>query len=190
MFSKSLHIPDIKILRPVKHEDERGFFSEIFNSVELASADIRLEIVQENFSLSTQTDTIRGLHLQTPPHAQAKMVQVVSGAIFDVAVDLRQGSPWYGQSVSAELSAAEWNQILVPAGFAHGFCTLEPDTAVIYRVDAPYSPEHETGIRWNDPSLAIPWPLSGTEPFLSPKDAALPLLADFTSPFVYEESPA
>jgi dTDP-4-dehydrorhamnose 3,5-epimerase len=190
MFSKSLHIPDIKILRPAKHEDERGFFSEIFSSTELASADISLDIVQENFSLSRQADTIRGLHLQTPPHAQAKMVLVVSGAIYDVAVDLRLGSPWYGQFVSAEISAAEWNQILVPAGFAHGFCTLEPETAVIYRVDAPYSPEHETGIRWNDPSLAIPWPLRGTEAFLSPKDATLPLLADFSSPFVYEESSA
>jgi dTDP-4-dehydrorhamnose 3,5-epimerase len=187
MFCKSLDIPDVKILRPVRHEDPRGFFSEIFSTRELAAAGIELEIVQENFAFSKLAHTVRGIHFQTPPHEQAKLVQVVSGAIYDVAVDLRRGSPWYGQYVSAVISANEWNQILIPSGFGHGLCTLEPDTAVLYKVTAHFSKANDTGIRWNDPELDIPWPLNDAEPLLSTKDESLPTLAEFDTPFVYKE---
>jgi dTDP-4-dehydrorhamnose 3,5-epimerase len=187
MHCKSLDIPAVKILQPVKHEDPRGFFSEIFSARALAEFDIELDVVQENFAFSEQAHTIRGIHFQTPPFEQAKLVQVVSGAIYDIAVDLRKGSPWYGQYVGATISASEWNQILIPAGFGHGLCTLEPNTAVIYKVTAQYSKQHDAGIFWNDPELAIPWPLEGTEALVSAKDKLLPLLADFATPFVYEE---
>lgn len=186
MQCKSLDIPDIKLLQPVKYDDSRGFFSEIYNTGDLAEAGIELDIVQENFSLSKHAYTIRGIHFQTPPYEQTKLVQVVSGAIYDVAVDLRKGSPWYGKFVGAEISAKEWNQILVPAGFGHGFCTLEPNTAVIYKVTQRFSKQHDTGIFWNDPELDIPWPLGNTKPLLSAKDEALPMLTNFSTPFIYE----
>jgi dTDP-4-dehydrorhamnose 3,5-epimerase len=187
MQCKSLDIPDVKILQPVRHEDSRGFFSEIFNARDLAETGIELNIVQENFALSKQAYTVRGIHFQTPPYEQTKLIQVVSGAIYDVAVDLRKGSPWYGQYVGAKISAEEWNQILVPAGFGHGLCTLEPNTAVIYKVTQHFSKQHDAGIFWNDPELDIPWPIDDAKPVLSAKDAALPMLANFATPFVYEE---
>lgn len=187
MYCKSLDIPDIKILQPVRHEDSRGFFSEVFSSRDLAAVGIELDFVQENFAFSKQAHTVRGIHFQTPPHEQAKLVQVVSGAIYDIAVDLRRGSPWYGQFVSARISAKEWNQILIPAGFGHGLCTLEPDTAVLYKVTAHFSKAHDTGILWNDSELNIPWPLDGARPLISTKDKSLTTLAEFDTPFVYEE---
>jgi dTDP-4-dehydrorhamnose 3,5-epimerase len=187
MQCKSLNIPDVKILQPVRHEDSRGFFSEIFNTKDLATSGLELEIVQENFAFSKQAHTIRGIHFQTPPYEQAKLVQVVSGAIYDVAVDLRKGSPWYGQFAGAEISAKKWNQILIPAGFGHGLCTLEPNTAVIYKVTQHFSKQHDAGISWNDPELDIPWPLGNIKPLLSDKDEALPMLANFSSPFIYKE---
>ena len=187
MQCKSLDIPDVKILQPVRHEDSRGFFSEIFNTQDLAASGLELEIVQENFAFSNQAHTIRGIHFQTPPYEQAKLVQVVSGAIYDVAVDLRKGSPWYGQFTGAEISAKKWNQILIPAGFGHGLCTLEPNTAVIYKVTQHFSKQHDTGIFWNDPELDIPWPLGNTKPLLSDKDEVLPMLSNFSSPFIYKE---
>jgi dTDP-4-dehydrorhamnose 3,5-epimerase len=186
MFCEPLDIPEVKILRPDRHEDERGYFSEIYSSRNLAAVDIHLEILQENYAFSKQANTVRGLHFQVPPFAHAKLIQVVRGSIFDVAVDLRKNSPWYGMHVSAELSHDNWNQIYIPAGFAHGLCTLEPDTAVLYRVDQFYSAAHDTGIRWNDPALSIAWPLTDTQPLLSAKDNALPLLEDFDSPFSYK----
>jgi dTDP-4-dehydrorhamnose 3,5-epimerase len=182
-----LAIPDVKILTPVRHRDDRGFFSEIYSRPTLAAAGIELDIVQENFAFSLQPNTVRGLHFQTPPFAQDKLVQVVRGAILDFAIDLRRNSPWYGQYVSAEISAENWQQILIPVGFAHGLITLEPDTAVQYKVSAPYSPEHDAGgIRWDDPDINIPWPIATAEAILSVKDAALPLLAEFDSPFEYK----
>jgi len=183
----NLDIPDVKILKPVQHKDQRGFFSEIFSQPTLAAAGMELEVVQENFAFSVQPHTVRGLHFQAAPYAQDKLIQVVRGAIFDVAVDLRRGSPWYGQYVSAEISADNWNQILVPVGFAHGLVTLEPNTAVIYKVTAPYSPEHEGGVRWDDPDLQIPWPVNAQQALLSERDQAMPLLSELDTPFRFTE---
>jgi dTDP-4-dehydrorhamnose 3,5-epimerase len=179
-----LDIPDVKILRPKKHGDARGFFSETWSRAALEAAGIDIDFVQDNQSLSATRGTVRGLHFQTPPHAQAKLLRVIRGAVFDVAVDLRQGAPSYGRHVSAVISAEEWNQILVPVGFAHGFMTLEPDTEVIYKVSGVYSPANDAGILWNDPDLGIAWPLD-VEPVLSDKDRVQPRLRDFDTPFTY-----
>ena len=173
-------------LVPVKHGDERGFFSEVYNKAELARLGIHLEFVQDNQSLSQKVGTVRGLHFQAPPFAQSKLVRVLRGAIFDVVVDIRKGSPTYGQHVSARVSAQDWNQILVPKGFAHGFCTLEPDTEILYKVDAPYATEHEHGILWSDPDLAIDWPTSAAQATVSGKDRQLPRLKDLPPFFQFE----
>ena len=141
--------------------------------------------MQDNHSLSRSKGTVRGLHFQAPPAAQAKLVRVTRGAIFDVAVDIRRGSPSYGRHVSAIVSARKWNQLLVPAGFAHGFCTLEPDTEVIYKVDAPYASELDRGLRWNDRALAIAWPVEAASAVLSEKDGAHPLLDELPPYFDY-----
>jgi dTDP-4-dehydrorhamnose 3,5-epimerase len=174
----ALAIPDVKIIRPKKFADHRGFFSETYNSAALAKAGIELDFLQDNHSLSTERGVVRGLHFQTPPFAQDKLVRVVRGAIFDVAVDIRRGSSTFGKHVSAVVSAKEWNQILVPVGFAHGFCTLEPDTEVIYKVTNYYSPAHDKGLRWDDPALGIDWPISSDRAILSDKDRAQPLLME------------
>lgn len=188
MECKSLDIPDVKVLRPVKHEDDRGFFSEVYNARTLEGVDVHVDVKQENFAFSKEPYTVRGIHFQTPPCAQAKLIQVVSGAIYDVAVDLRKGSPWYGKWVAAEISAANWNQILVPVGFGHGLVTLEPNTAVIYKVTDFFSLENDKGLRWDCPDLNIDWPLGDHTPILSAKDQAAPTLADFDSPFIYQEN--
>ena len=180
---EALNIPAVKILAPGKHGDDRGFFSETYNKKALAAAGVRLEFVQDNHSFSAAKGTVRGLHFQTPPFAQDKLVRVVRGAVFDVAVDLRRDSPTYGRHVSATLSATAWNQILVPIGFAHGLMTLEPDTEVIYKVSDYYAPEHDHGLLWNDPALGIEWPLAEHEAILSDKDRAQPRFADFATPF-------
>jgi dTDP-4-dehydrorhamnose 3,5-epimerase len=180
-----LDIPDVKILRPKKHGDARGFFSETWSRAAMAEAGLDIDFVQDNQSLSATRGTVRGLHFQTPPHAQAKLLRVIRGAVFDVAVDLRRGSPTYGRHASAVISAEEWNQILVPVGFAHGFMTLEPDTEVIYKVSGIYSPANDAGILWNDPDLGIAW-LLDVEATLSDKDRVQPRLRDFETPFVYE----
>ncbi|MHA1536709.1 MAG: dTDP-4-dehydrorhamnose 3,5-epimerase [Alphaproteobacteria bacterium] len=171
-------IDAVKLIHPKKHGDGRGFFSETYNKRALAEAGIELDFVQDNHSLSAQKGTVRGLHFQIPPFAQDKLVRVVRGSIFDVAVDLRRDQPSFGRNVCVELSAGEWNQLLVPAGFAHGFCTLEPDTEVIYKVTSFYSPEHDRGIRWNDPDLAVPWPVEEGAALLSERDAKLPPFAE------------
>ena len=176
-------ISDVKILLPEKHGDHRGFFSEAYNKQALAEAGVDVDFVQDNHSLSAERGTVRGLHFQTPPFAQDKLVRVVRGAVFDVAVDLRRKSPTYGRHVSVVLSAEAWNQILVPIGFAHGFMTLEPDTEVVYKVSNYYVPDHDEGLLWNDPDLAIPWPLDAGAAILSPKDGNLPKLAEIDSPF-------
>lgn len=179
----ALTIPDVKVLTPARHGDERGFFSEVYNRATLAKLGIDTEFVQDSHSSSPCRGTVRGLHFQIPPHAQVKLVRVVRGSAFDVAVDLRRGSPTFGRHVSVVLSAAAWNQVLVPAGFAHGFMTLEANTEVAYKVSALHAPEHERGLAWNDPLLAIRWPIAEREAVLSDRDRSLPRFAGFVSPF-------
>ena len=176
-------IPDVKIIRPNKFGDHRGFFSETYNKQLLSEHGIGLDFVQDNHSLSGAKGTIRGLHYQTPPYAQDKLVRVVRGAIFDVAVDLRKGSPTFGKHVSAVINFEEWNQILVPIGFAHGFCTLEPDTEVVYKVTNYYAPDHDKGLLWNDPDLGIEWPVSASKATLSDKDREQPRFSELSDFF-------
>lgn len=166
------------IVQPRAFEDSRGFFIESYNQTELAPLGIAQTFIQDNHSLSREIGTLRGLHFQTPPFAQDKLVRVVRGRIWDVAVDIRRASPTFGQWFGLELSAENKTQLLVPVGFAHGFVTLEADTEVIYKVSALYSADCDAGIRWDDPALAVAWPLAGRAPVLSDKDMSLPLLAD------------
>ena len=187
---ESLAIPEVKVIRPKKHSDTRGFFSETFSQRDLQDAGIDIAFVQDNHTFSAEKGTVRGLHFQTPPFAQDKLVRVVRGAIFDVAVDLRVGSPTYGQHVSAIISAEEWNQILVPVGFAHGLVTLEPNTEIFYKVSNYYSPDHDKGILWNDPALEFEWPVDEAEAVLSDKDKRHPKLADLPDNFFYETEKA
>ncbi len=184
MFVERLIIREVIAIKPNRHEDERGFFSETYSRRALAEAGIEGEFVQDNHSLSVPQGTLRGLHFQVPPVAQAKLIRVVRGAIFDVAVDIRAGSPSYGRHVSCELSARDWNQLYIPSGFAHGFCTLEPNTEVIYKVSDYYAPEHDRGLLWNDPALEIDWPVS--DPLLSEKDRRHPALHDLPEYFTYK----
>lgn len=177
MIIRSLAIPEVLLIEPRRIGDARGFFSETFRADKLAAHGFGTPFIQDNHSLSAQVGTLRGLHYQRPPHAQDKLVRVIRGAILDVAVDIREGSPTYGQSVSAEITGDNGLQILVPKGFAHGFVTLEPDTEVIYKVTDYYSPECDAGIVWNDPDLAVDWKFTG-EPTLSAKDTTLPRFQD------------
>ena len=163
---------------PKKFGDARGFFAETWQRQRFHEAGITQDWMQDNQSLSTEPYVLRGLHFQLAPHAQDKLVRVIKGSIFDVAVDIRPGSPSFGRWVSRVLSAEAFNQLLVPKGFAHGFMTLEPHVEVLYKVSAPYAPECDRSIAWNDPALGIHWPLeAGREPVLSAKDAAAPLLS-------------
>ena len=187
---ESLAIPEVKILRPQRHGDARGFFSETWSRQALAEAGIAMDFVQDNHAYSAAPGTVRGLHFQTPPFAQTKLVRVVRGAIFDVAVDIRVGSPTYGRHVSAVISAEAWNQILLPVGFAHGLVTLEPDTEVLYKVSAPYAPAHDKGLLWNDPALGINWPVAEGAAIVSEKDRAQPPLAELPAWFAYESEQA
>ncbi len=174
---RTLGLEGVVEIVPRRLGDERGFFSETYNRRSFAEAGIEIDFVQDNHSLSRQAGVLRGLHYQLPPVAQVKLVRVVRGAIFDVVVDIRRGSPTFGRWVGIEVSAAQWNQVLVPAGFAHGFQTLEPDTEVAYKVSATYSAPHDRAIRWNDPAIGILWP-QAAERVLSAKDEAAPLLAE------------
>jgi len=185
---RPLRIPEVLEIKPRKFGDDRGFFSETFNRDRLGQNGVDLDWMQDNQSYSAEAGTLRGLHYQEPPFAQDKLVRVLRGRILDVAVDIRKGSPSYGEWVSLELSADLFNQILVPKGFAHGFLTLEPDTEVFYKVTAPYSGEHDRSVRFDDPALAIDWPLEGRRPTLSAKDAAAPTLEDADTPFTFEEA--
>ena len=187
---QNLEIPDVRLITPQRHGDRRGFFSEVYNRERLATAGIDICFVQDNHSFSAQAGTIRGLHFQAPPFAQHKLIRVTRGAIFDVAVDLRRGSPTFGAHVHVRLSAALWNQLFVPAGFAHGLMTLEPDTEIIYKVSSHYAPEQDRGLLWNDPSLAIPWPLGTNEAVLSERDQHHPTLAELDTPFEYPQPAA
>jgi dTDP-4-dehydrorhamnose 3,5-epimerase len=178
-------IAEVKRIVPVRHGDARGYFAEIFREEALREHGIDLRFVQENQSLSAVSGVVRGLHFQIPPAAQAKLVRVARGSILDVAVDIRTGSPSYGRHVAAVLSAAGGEQLFVPEGFAHGFCTLEPDSEVVYKVNRYYSPEHDRGVLWNDPALGISWPLPETGPVLSDKDRRHPALAELPRYFTY-----
>jgi dTDP-4-dehydrorhamnose 3,5-epimerase len=173
-----LAIPDVLLLTPVRHGDARGFFSETYSARRYAEAGIEAPFVQDNHSLSSQVGVVRGLHCQIAPSVQGKLLRVVRGAIWDVVVDIRHGSATFGRHVAAELTAANWSQLWVPGGFLHGFCTLAPDTEVIYKVTADYDPAAERGVRWNDPDLALPWPVAAAEAILSERDASLPVLAE------------
>jgi dTDP-4-dehydrorhamnose 3,5-epimerase len=173
-----LAIPDVILVIPPRFGDARGFFSETFNAARFADAGIQAPFVQDNHSLSARKGTLRGLHCQISPSVQGKLVRCVKGAIWDVAVDIRHGSPSYGHHVSAVLSGENWSQLWVPGGFLHGFVTLEPDTEVIYKVTADYDRVAERGVIWNDPDLALPWPVANGEAMLSDKDTKLPRLAE------------
>jgi len=176
-------IADVKIITPKKFGDHRGFFSEVWNRKALADAGIDLDFVQDNHSLSADRGVVRGLHFQTEPYAQDKLVRVIHGAILDVAVDLRKSSPTYLKHVAVEISAENWQQILVPRGFAHGFVTLEPNTEVVYKVTDYWAPDHDFGLRWNDPELGINWPVSESQAILSERDKVQPLLAELKHGF-------
>jgi len=171
-----LSLPGALLVEPAVHGDQRGFFMETYHREKFRKLGIDCEFVQDNHSLSVEAGVLRGLHYQLPPKAQAKLVRVTAGAVYDVIVDLRESSPTFGRWESVVLSAANRRQLFVPRGFAHGFCTLVPNTEVLYKVDDYYSPEHERGIRWDDPDLAIPWPVS--HPVLSEKDKQNPPLQE------------
>ena len=180
---KDLSIPDVKLIIPREYDDDRGSFAEIYIRKALEAAGILESFVQDNASRSINVGTIRGLHYQIPPYAQAKLIRVSRGRIVDVAVDLRHSSPTYGKYVTAELSAENWSQLYLPIGFAHAFCTLEPNTEVVYKVSSYYAPKAESGILWADPDLAISWPVKNNEAILSEKDARLPLFKEIQAVF-------
>jgi dTDP-4-dehydrorhamnose 3,5-epimerase len=176
-------IADVRIVSPKKHGDHRGFFSEVYNAKAWADAGLDYLFVQDNHSYSAQAGVIRGLHFQLEPFGQTKLVRVAKGRILDVAVDLRRGSPTFGKHVAVELSAANWRQLLVPVGFAHGFCTLEPDCEVLYKVTNLYSPAHDRGLAFDDPALGVDWGVDPTQAILSDKDRRHPRLADLGAQF-------
>jgi dTDP-4-dehydrorhamnose 3,5-epimerase len=176
-------LPGVVILTPARFGDARGFFSETWNRRRLAEAGIDIDFVQDNHSVSAKAGTLRGLHFQSPPHAQAKLVRCGRGALYDVAVDIRRGSATYGQWVGVELSAENGRQLLIPAGFLHGFVTRADDTEIVYKCSDYYAPDCDGAVAWN--SVGIDWGLTG-DPVLSAKDAAAPALADFVTPFVCE----
>lgn len=181
-----LAAPSVRLLSTVRHDDARGYFCETYSRPALADVGIEFEFVQDNQSFSLGRSTVRGLHFQCPPFAQAKLVRVIRGAIFDVVVDLRRGSPTYGHHACAVLSAENRKQLFVPVGFAHGFATLEPETEVAYKVSSPYAPDHEGGLLWSDPELGIDWPFPAVDAILSDKDGLLPTLSELESPFEWD----
>lgn len=178
-----LTIPGLLVFEPSRIGDSRGFFSETFRADVFESAAGPVHFVQDNHSLSAARGTVRGLHFQKPPRAQGKLVRVVKGAILDVAVDIRQGSPTFGRHAALELSAENWRQLWIPAGFLHGFCTLTEQAEVVYKTTDYYSREHDAAVRWNDPDLGIGWPVSGSQAIVSEKDAKAPFLRDVGSAF-------
>ncbi len=175
---KPSELPEVLVFTPKRFGDARGFLSETYNERRWRELGIDLRFVQDNHSHSAQLGTVRGLHYQLLPHAQDKLVRVPRGAILDVAVDIRAGSPTFGRHVSTVISAEAWNQILVPSGFAHGYATLEPDTEVFYKTTDFYAPDFERAIRWNDPAIGIEWGLAQGQAVVSERDAQAPLLAD------------
>jgi dTDP-4-dehydrorhamnose 3,5-epimerase len=182
-----MNLPQLII--PKRHLDSRGWFSETHHELRLREIGITCRFVQENQSFSRRSGTLRGMHFQGPPAEQAKLISVLRGKILDVAIDIRRGSPTYGHHVSIELTDASGHQFFIPAGFAHGFLTLENDVIVNYKVSNYYSPSEEGGIRWDDTDVAFPWPMSAHNIILSDKDRQLPRLRELVSPFPYDGHP-
>ncbi len=180
---ESTAIPDVKILTPPRHGDHRGFFSETWKRSAFTEIGLDFDFLQDNHAWSREIGVVRGLHFQTPPFAQVKLVRVTRGRVIDVAVDIRRSSPTYGRHVAIEISAENWRQVLIPIGFAHGYCTLEPDTEVLYKVTAPYAPSHDSGLAFDDPDLGIDWGVSLERAVLSDKDRKHPRLADLPPHF-------
>ena len=181
-------IPGLLILTPRRFGDSRGFFSESWNKRQMADHGLNYDFVQDNHSLSAQLGTVRGLHFQAPPHAQAKLVRCGRGRLFDVAVDIRRGSPSYGKWFGIELSFENGRQLMIPAGFLHGFVTREPDTEIIYKCTDYYAPEADGTVRFDDPDIGIDWGLGDEAAVLSDKDAAAPVLKELDNPFIWEGS--
>src|SRR5579862_4163401 len=179
----------VRLIHTRRFSDDRGWFCETFNLAKWAEQGVAVDFIQDNHSMSVPAGTIRGIHFQLPPHAQAKLIRCLKGRIVDYAVDLRRGSPSYGRYVAAELSEENGLQMFVPIGFGHAFITLEPNSEVIYKVSDIYAPELDRGIRWDDPDIGIDWPLGGLVPTLSAKDRSLPGLNNFSSPFDYDGNP-
>ena len=186
MQTEQTALPGVMIVTPARFGDARGWFSETWNAARMAETGLDLAFVQDNHSFSAQKGTLRGLHYQRPPHAQDKLVRCTRGAIWDVAVDIRKGSPAYGQWVGVELSAENGRQLLIPKGFLHGFVTLTDDVEVQYKCSDFYAPDCDGAVRWDDPEIGIDWRLNGAAPVLSDKDRAAPLLKDAARPFRYE----
>jgi dTDP-4-dehydrorhamnose 3,5-epimerase len=182
---EKLAIPEVLLITPPKFGDSRGFFSETWSSSKLAAQGFTEHFIQDNQSFSAAKGTIRGLHCQMAPSVQGKLVRVTKGAIWDVAVDIRKGSPTYGKWAAAELSEENWAQLWIPGGFLHGFCTIAPNTEVIYKVTADYNKEAERAVIWNDPDLALPWPVEAGQEALSDKDKIAPRLAECDAWFTY-----
>ena len=179
-------LPGVVMLTPRRFGDARGFFSEVYNRNAYAALGIDVEFVQDNHSLSREVGVVRGLHFQSPPHAQAKLVRVGAGRVLDVAVDIRRGSPTYGRWVGVELSAEAGNQLYIPVGFLHGFAVLEPNSELLYKCSDFYAPDCDGAVRFDDPDIGIDWGVDPKAAILSDKDAKAPFLKDFVSPFVYE----
>ena len=188
MIAEETRLPGVVILTPRRFGDERGFFSESWNRRVMADLGLDIDFVQDNHSLSRDIGTVRGLHFQAPPHAQAKLVRCGRGRLFDVAVDIRKGSATFGQWVGVELSFENGRQLLIPEGFLHGFVTRAPDTEIIYKCSDFYAPDADGAVRFDDPELGIDWGLEGITPKLSAKDEAAPLMRDFDSPFTWEDA--
>jgi dTDP-4-dehydrorhamnose 3,5-epimerase len=182
-------LPAVRVIRPHRHQDARGYFSEVWREDAMRQAGIDVRFVQENHTLSRIKGTIRGLHFQIGPAAQGKLVRCVRGSIFDVAVDIRRGSPTFGRHVSLILSTENWKQLYVPIGFAHGYCTLEPETEVTYKVTAYYDPASERGLAWDDPEIGIAWPVDGEKAVLVSRDRLHPRLSELSDVFTYASYP-
>ena len=183
---EELALPGVYVFEPKRFGDDRGFFSETFSMRAFNEVVPGLTFVQDNHSLSRDKGVIRGMHFQTPPDAQGKLVRVTAGKVLDVIVDIRKGSPTYGEHVGVELSADNWKQLWVPPGFAHAFCTLEDSTEFLYKVTDFYAPQSDAGIAFDDPDLGIDWPIDTKAAILSEKDRNLPRLKDIESPFTFE----
>jgi dTDP-4-dehydrorhamnose 3,5-epimerase len=179
----------VKLVAPRKFTDQRGMFVETYSERDFAALGIAERFVQDNWARSPRPHTVRGLHFQIPPNAQAKLLRCTRGAVFDVAVDLRRGSPSYGHWIAARLDEHGGAQLYIAEGFAHGYCTIEPDSEMTYKVSALYAPADERGIAWNDPGLKIGWPVNPSEALVSPRDLQLPRLAEYDSPFAYDGEP-
>jgi dTDP-4-dehydrorhamnose 3,5-epimerase len=188
MDKQKLGIPDVKLIIPKRFSDSRGYFSETWSERRFCEEIANVTFVQDNQSVSARKGTVRGLHFQKPPFAQGKLVRVVRGSILDVAVDIRSGSPTCGRHVAIRLDALEGAQLWVPPGFLHGFCTLENDTEVFYKVTSYYSASHDAGVLWNDEDLSIQWPVDANSAFLSDKDKRLPHLKDLPAYFEFKGS--